>query len=282
MYRSCFRSNCIFSICNISDTNIFYASNLRTLLVVPYKRMYSSSTTSNEKWDLMSAVCVERRPIITKSFNKLERQVYKILNDIEAERSHKSNHEMKRDLEKATALAKEQDLDSDKRTHQTAQDFEDAAQDEYKKFKFASRITPADEKNDTKSLDRKLDYNLVLVIKEKLGKDLHWIFPQGIRRDGETMRQTAERVLEENCGNELKTVFLGNAPCGFYKYKYPKDVQKSSKSVGAKIFFFKAFCMGGNVKKGSCTDYQWLTQKELGILHEDYKKSIDMFLINDP
>lgn len=280
MYRVCFRSNYKFLINGISDTELFDALKVTSLLAAPLTRTYSLSTTNTEKWDLLSAVCVERRPVITKPFTQLESKVYKLLNEMEAERSYKSNHEIRRELDKATALAKtqESDIDSDKTGHQTAQDFEDAAQDEYKKFKFASRTTPADEKNDVKSLDRKLDQSLVLLIKKQLGKDLHWIFPQDIRQEGETMRQTAERVLKESCGDQLKTIFLGNAPCGFYKYKYPKDIRKSSESVGAKIFFFKAQFVSGDVK---CKDYKWLSQNELDILHQDYKKSIDMFLISD-
>lgn len=278
MYRVCFRSNYKFLINGISDTKLFDALKVTSVLAVPLKTTYNLSTTNNEKWDLLSAVCVERRPVITKPFSQLERKFYTILNEMEAERSHKSNHEIRRELDKALAKTQASDIDSDKTTHQTAQDFEDAAQDEYKKFKFANRTTQADEKNDTTSLDRMLDHSLVLLIKKQLGKDLHWIFPQGIHQEGETMRQTAERVLKENCGDQLKTNFLGNAPCGFYKYKYPKDIQKSSESVGAKIFFFKAQFVGGDVK---CKDYKWLTQKELDGLHQDYKKSIDMFLISD-
>lgn len=46
-----------------------------------------------------------------------------------------------------------------------------------------------DEQNITSSLKRKLDKNLLLLVQQKIG-DLHyWIPPQGIRKEGETMRQ---------------------------------------------------------------------------------------------
>lgn len=46
--------------------------------------------------------------------------------------------------------------------------------------------------------------------------------------------QTCERLVEETCGGDLKVKFLGNAPCGFYKYKYPKTVRKEG-YIGAKV-----------------------------------------------
>jgi len=36
------------------------------------------------------------------------------------------------------------------------------------------------------------------------------------------------------CGTKLKTMFMGNAPCGFYKYKY-RDSNAASDAVGVKV-----------------------------------------------
>lgn len=46
------------------------------------------------------------------------------------------------------------------------------------------------------------------------------------------MFQTAERIVKEQCGPELNVQFLSNAPCGFYKYKYPSEVNGK---IGAKV-----------------------------------------------
>lgn len=45
------------------------------------------------------------------------------------------------------------------------------------------------------------------------------------------------------CGPDIKVQFYGNAPCGFYKYRYPKAVRGESGSVGAKVNLNKHFAL---------------------------------------
>lgn len=80
-------------------------------------------------------------------------------------------------------------MDIDATTKQTAQDFEDACNEELSKFKFASTITEDDKKNNTKSLDRKLNKHLVLVTEHVIGNKKYFLLPQSLRHDGETLRQ---------------------------------------------------------------------------------------------
>lgn len=49
--------------------------------------------------------------------------------------------------------------------------------------------------------------------------------------------QTAERVLETTCGSTLTATFLGNAPCGFYRYNFPAPVRLQTGCAGAKVCF---------------------------------------------
>lgn len=72
---------------------------------------------------------------------------------------------------------------------QTAQDMVDACTEELVKFTKGSRVTEADKTNDVKSLNRKLDKNLVLVVNQKVGDKKHYLLPQGKIEDGETLRQ---------------------------------------------------------------------------------------------
>lgn len=61
---------------------------------------YSSTATSiNSKWDLFTAVCLERKPIITPPPNELEAKFLKLLTDIEFERSLMSDHELQHELD---------------------------------------------------------------------------------------------------------------------------------------------------------------------------------------
>jgi len=90
-----------------------------------------------------------------------------------------------------------------------------------------------------KSLERHLSSHLVLLVKQKLGSKEHWLMPQSTRLDGETMREAAERALTETAGKNLDLLMLGNAPVGFYKFKYPKEVREKGGVEGAKVNFKK-------------------------------------------
>jgi hypothetical protein len=48
--------------------------------------------------------------------------------------------------------------------------------------------------------------------------------------------QAAERVLSSVCGNQLNALFLGNAPYGYLKYKFPESVRQRDGVVGAKVY----------------------------------------------
>lgn len=169
------------------------------------------------------------------------------------------------------------ELDSDAKSLQTAQDFEDMNQEELAKFKFASRITEDDEKNNLKSLNRKLEDTLMLVCSEKIGKHETFLLPQAKWIEGESLRQTAERIVQEKFGSELKVQFYGQAPCGFYKYKY-KPSEKTD-AVGAKTFFYRAAYKAGEFKDQK-TKYEWLSEEELkGKFRESYFNSVSQFII---
>lgn len=254
-------------VCNTNNTQVFKASY---------------STKPPEKWDLLSAVCIERRPIITPLPNELEKQFQSLLSDIEHERSYKSDHELRHEMDlKQAELLKKGDTDIDVMQKVTAQDFLDASMEELAKFKPAGRLTKADNANDVKSLNRKLDKHLILLVNQKIGNKSYFLPPQGLRQDGETLKQTAERVLKEHCGTEVKAQIYGNAPSGFYKYKYPKEVQSKTDTAGAKVFIYFARLQKGEiVKKG--VDFKWLDRVELEkSLPEAYHKSLSQFLINE-
>ncbi|KAH8395344.1 hypothetical protein KR222_010169 [Zaprionus bogoriensis] len=245
----------------------------------------TAAAGAKEKWDLYAGVLVERLPVVSKSLNELERQFQDMLSHVEYERSLKSDFELKheRDLVQAELVKQgkvQMDLDESV-AKQTAQDLKDAWSEELKKFELAARTTPDDAANKTTSTDRCLEDTLFLVVQQKLGQQQHLLLPQGKREEGETMRQTAERVLREQCGNELQVLFYGNAPVGFHKYKYPSG--QRAESVGAKIFFYRASLRAGNVstKEASAPQYEWLPKQALSqkLKNTAYVESISKFLI---
>ncbi|XP_017784682.1 PREDICTED: 39S ribosomal protein L46, mitochondrial [Nicrophorus vespilloides] len=234
-------------------------------------------TAATGKWDLITAVCLERRPIIGPEMSDMEKQFSKQLSEIELERSHKSKHEVEHEKDlKQLELIKRGDVDVEVNLKQTAQDFADTSLEELNKFKFASK--QSDDTN-VKSLNRKLDRHLVLLTQQKVGNDTFFLPPQGFRQDGETLRQTAERVLKESVGKDVQAQIYGNAPTGFYKYKYPKSVREvDGNSVGAKVFIYFARYANGSPS----VSHKWLDREELRKeLPEKYSQSLDEFLIDE-
>jgi large subunit ribosomal protein L46 len=170
------------------------------------------------------------------------------------------------------------DLDADTRTLQSAQDFEDQNQEEYVNFKssMSSRQQPPEVENNLKNVERKLDDTLLLICEQKIDEIKAFGLPQSAWIEGETLKQTAVRIVKEQLGDDLKVKIYGNAPCGFYKYKY-----KSSKtdSVGAKVFFYRAGYRSGNVdqKKSS---FEWINNAELqSKVRKSYYESVSNMLI---
>ncbi|XP_050664956.1 39S ribosomal protein L46, mitochondrial [Leptidea sinapis] len=248
-----------------------------------YDGMYKClniSSRAQSSWNIVTGICVERLPVVTPPLNEIQKKFKDYLSAREFENSLKSDHELRQenDLRQAELLKKEGvDVDAEAVSKVTAQDFEDAANEELAKFQFASIETEADRSGDKSTHDRCLQRHLVLVTEQKLGTDIKSLLPQGLWREGETLRQSAERVLVEQCGTKIKVKFLSNAPCGFYKYKYPSEIDGK---VGAKVFFYYANYDGGVLEKA--TNYNWLTRKELkDILPERYNKSVQSFLIQE-
>lgn len=229
------------------------------------------------KWDLLSAVCLERHPVITKPMQDLEARYKKLLQQIEFENSLMSNYELQKE---AVKRQKQNVVDSENVvTYQMIEDREEAWDNELANFKLAPRVSEAKEDNTDDSLKRKLDKNLVLLVEQNIGNSSFWIPPQSVRKQTETMIQTAQRTLQELCGSDVRVQFYGSAPIGFYKYKYPKSMRDTGKD-GAKIFYFLAKYISGNVSRD--VKHCWLDRDELKKrVHPTVHKSLSKFLLPD-
>ncbi|XP_032955952.1 39S ribosomal protein L46, mitochondrial [Rhinolophus ferrumequinum] len=235
-------------------------------------------------WHLLGALCLQRPPLVSKPLTPLQEEIAALLQQIEIERSLYSDHEL-RALDEAQRLAKRKadlyDDEEDEKSILLVQDLEDMWEQKFLQFKPGARITDADKKNDRTSLHRKLDSNLVLLVKEKLGDQDVWMLPQAEWQPGETLRGTAERTLATLSENNMEAKFLGNAPCGHYKFKFPQAVRTES-SLGAKIFFFKALLLTGDFSQaGQKGHHVWVSKEELGdYLKPKYLAQVRRFLLD--
>ncbi|XP_034945740.1 39S ribosomal protein L46, mitochondrial [Chelonus insularis] len=252
-------------------------NHISSLLKCP---TYCTQTNVKHKWDLLSAVCVERHPLISTPKSKIEEAYQDLLNQIEFEQSFLCDHELKiqAELETKEKLKKGLNiLDPDDVSIEKASDIEDKGDAELEAFKFSPRITEADTKNIQTSLERKLDKPLLLVVQQQVGDKLFWLPPQGVRQEGENMRQTADRVLKTLCGDNVNIKIYGNAPVGFYKYAYPRPMRETGK-FGAKIFYYIGKYIDGEVS--NTAKYLWLDRQELADnLPKPIHKSVSKFLI---
>jgi len=246
----------------------------------------SASSAPSFKWDLMAAVCVERKPVITPPLSKNETDVMTMLKQMEFEGSMLNDHELmtKKDLERAERKKQGEIIDTDDDVEKTAFDLEDIWRKDAEDFKPAPRLTDADHNNDIKSVHRMLDKTLRLMVKVKLGDETYWDLPAVVRSDGETMRQTAERAVIERCGDQCDVQVLGNAPWTFFKYKYPKKYRE--KSVGAKVFVYKAYLtnyLEAEVKRGdSVIDFQWANLSEMeNVLNRNMYNAVNSIIFDE-
>ncbi|XP_077173506.1 large ribosomal subunit protein mL46 [Paroedura picta] len=245
-------------------------------------RGFSRSVAAGGKWRLQGALCLQRPPRVTQEMNPFEKEVAELMEEMDVRKSLYSDHELRRMSEEERLQRKrEKDEDDGGRQIVLAQDLEDAWEQKMRMFNPAPRITDADKDGDRTSLNRKLDQNLLLLVKQKVGDQEIWLLPQAEWQDGETLRATAERALVELTGMPWDAKFLGNAPCGFYKYKFPRVIQTDT-SVGTKVFFFKALLQHSqpSLPKGKL-DHVWVSKEELvDYLVPKYHSQVARFLVD--
>ncbi|XP_009698445.1 PREDICTED: 39S ribosomal protein L46, mitochondrial, partial [Cariama cristata] len=204
---------------------------------------------------------------------------------IELEKSQYSDHEIRRlEEEEQLRRRKESMCDDDEAPGKTvimAQDLEDKWEQQLLQFKSAPRITDADKNNNRTSLNRKLDSNLMLLVKQKIGNQELWLLQQSNQELWQTLRSTAERAMVTFLGDHIQAKILGNAPYGIYKYKFPRAI-RTEDNMGAKVFFFKAFLQSSDLSQAELKeDYLWVTKDELGdYLKLEYLKKVNRFLLD--
>ncbi|KAM3723321.1 39S ribosomal protein L46 [Dirofilaria immitis] len=126
-------------------------------------------------------------------------------------------------------------------------------------------------KADSKSLKRKIDEFLVLIVCQKFDREdsyhLPWHLPQLQNLPGESLKQTSIRCLKELFSIEMYGKGITNAPFSVYVYHYPAQLRRRLKtsSRGAAIFFFKAMYMKHIpliANRDEVADYKWVSAEE--------------------
>ncbi|RWS06567.1 hypothetical protein B4U79_14993 [Dinothrombium tinctorium] len=227
------------------------------------------------KHDIFASIVLQRHPLIAPPMNVIEKTLSRVTFNYETAKSLYSDHELRhiRDLERAKMIASKKMLDEtemEASSQETALELEDKWSKEFEQFNFASSITADDQNGDKRSLNRCLDKNLLLVCKFKLCNNELWGLPRTKHREGETLRQTIDRIVSSlSKDSDLEVKVLGNAPCAVLKKNYSKKVQSQIESgkIGYKVFFFKADLIKGNVDTNKCdkdlmTDFAWLNRNE--------------------
>lgn len=260
----------------------------RRLSTAPYPPPAPPSLPAAPRpWKLFGALCLLRLPRITQPLRKEEEEMAALMEQIELEKSHYSDHEIRKLEEEERLRRRKESLHDDDddeglgRTVVMAQDLEEKWEQKLLQFSPAPRVTDADKKNDRTSLNRKLDSNLMLLVKQKIGNQELWLLPQAEWQPGETLRSTVERVMATFLGDHIQAKILGNAPYGIYKYKFPRAI-RTEDNVGAKVFFYKAFLQSSDLSQAELKkDYLWVTKDELGdYLKSEYLKKVNRFLLD--
>jgi large subunit ribosomal protein L46 len=249
-----------------------YVAPLRLLI-----RQSSNEATMNPKkedlkWDIVAAVSLERLPVVTPSQLPLEASMTTYLAAKEVEQSMLCDHELHHigDLDRQERKRRGEWVEGEEDiVTKTALDLEDDWRKGASGFQAADRETEADRQVDVKSVSRMLHKTLKLIGKYKLGEEEYWDLPWVVRKDGETLRETAERAVRERCGEGLETQILGNAPGSFYKYKYPKWYREKVEKQGAKVWIYKGYLMNHYLSPPcielgeDLVDFRWASSGEL-------------------
>ena len=117
------------------------------------------------------------------------------------------------------------------------------------------------------------------LIVKKPRKNNSWQFPQGGVDEGECFLQAIERELGEECGKDLRMMFVYSWPVGEYQYDFPEDfVRHYGGFIGAKVHFFRGILESGKVEidNEEIIDYKWVAKDEFSeYFEESYLKVVE-------
>ncbi|KAJ2784680.1 hypothetical protein H4R18_000971 [Coemansia javaensis] len=128
------------------------------------------------------------------------------------------------------------------------------------------RETAADAAGDVRSLERRLDRTLYLVVKDEAGQ---WAFPHGEVQGEELLHEAARRALKEACGGQMSVWTVGRGPVGHCK------------AGGRTTFFVKGHILAGQARpvQPLASDFKWIAREEMeSVLPAEYWAAVKSVL----
>ncbi|KAH9180377.1 50S ribosomal subunit L30 [Lactarius sanguifluus] len=248
-----------------------------------FRRGFATEVTHRhpKKPSLHTAVILNRSPILTRTPTPFERAYYAYQSRIQRALHNPFPYEFY--FKPGSLLESKFNLEERKRDRKafgpgfgadhplapgagvSAQDLKKFGRDEDETP--APRVHASDDGGDLKSLDRKGQRNLYLLVKQKAtdAAATVWRFPESeVTTDGELLHESAARDLRELCGEAMDTWIVGRKPIGLYEIQPPTPLPDSVPLSKTCVFFFKGHIMSGQVKPSeSVADFAWLTKKEI-------------------
>ncbi|VDN55754.1 unnamed protein product [Dracunculus medinensis] len=253
---------------------------------------------NNQKWSIFVAVAIIRPPIIAPQMSDSEKNYSFFTKNLEIETSLLCDFELKEIDDKKFLEKKKEQSELEKLADKLGEQriTTDMLQERWKKREEYLRKTfrlgdlSEIEQNAETSLFRKLDQQLVLIVRQRFGKPGYsspWIIPQTKFHNGESLRQTAERCINETLEGDFAGSIFSNAPFSVHSHRYPKGLKNNddSDTSGAKIFFYNAQIAPQNnfhVNSNEIVEYKWVNMDEFQkyVITNRYKNALSTLFIN--
>ncbi|KAF9517236.1 hypothetical protein BS47DRAFT_1339988 [Hydnum rufescens UP504] len=126
-------------------------------------------------------------------------------------------------------------------------------------IKVLPRVSKADEQNDLKSLNRRGDRNLYLLVKSP--GQTSWRFPHWTVDTSQALHKSVRDALVSTFGPNMNTWIVGRQPVAVQNCP-----PSSQDPTAVKTFFFKARILGGKPALSNARqveDFAWLTKDEI-------------------
>ncbi|SGY20589.1 BQ5605_C016g08101 [Microbotryum silenes-dioicae] len=238
----------------------------------PSSSSSSTSSSSSSSPRIVAAALISRPPLLLPSLTAFERTYYayqrRIARALAKPVSVSTSWFFKPNstTEKSFSAYDQATTAVDTGLENPMRDFELAGEQVEGAAELVQRQTEADEKGDLKSLERKGDRTLYMLLKKD--RNTHaWQFPQGGVEGDESLLEAAQRELIEETGPNMDVWPIGKVPAGAYSYPFPKEhLEKKPEHTEARVFFLPMRIVRGQAvpnKKEGLVDFAWLTKEEI-------------------